>query len=105
MSADPAATLYLLGATVLFAVGLFGVIAAEHAVRRVLAVNVMGTAVFIVLIATAARSPGAAPDPVPHAMVLTGIVVAVCGSGLALTLIKRIDDHDRERDAKKDRSG
>ena len=32
------------------------------------------------------RAAGGRPDPVPQAMVLTGIVVAVCATGLALTL-------------------
>ena len=33
---------------------------------------------------------GQRADPVPHALVITGIVVAVCATGLALTLATRI---------------
>ncbi len=44
----------------------------------------MGTGVFMVLIAMAARHTS--PDPVPHAMVLTGIVVAVAATAFALVL-------------------
>jgi multicomponent Na+:H+ antiporter subunit C len=84
--------LYLLAAAGLFAIGFFGLMTADHVLRRILSVNVMGTGVFVVLIAIAARTPGSVPDPVPHAMVLTGIVVAVCGTGLALVLARRIDD-------------
>jgi multicomponent Na+:H+ antiporter subunit C len=74
----------------LFAVGLYGLIAAEHLLRKVLAVNVMGSAVFLLLVASAYRSPGLWPDPVPHAMVLTGIVVAVSATAVALALIRRL---------------
>ena len=38
----------------------------------------------------AARVAGDRPDPVPHAMVLTGIVVAVSATALALALACRI---------------
>ena len=50
----------------------------------------MGSGVFLVFIALGAQTPGAIPDPVPHAMVLTGIVVSVCATGLALALADRV---------------
>ena len=81
--------LFLLAGAALFMVGLVGVFSRVRPLRRVLAVNVMGNGVFLVFIALAARGPGETPDPVPHAMVLTGIVVAVCATGLALTLAER----------------
>ncbi len=73
----------------LFGIGLCGLIIAAHILRKILAVNIMGIGVFMVLVATADNAAGA-PDPVPHAMVLTGIVVAVAGSALALSLVSRI---------------
>jgi multicomponent Na+:H+ antiporter subunit C len=45
----------------------------------------MGTGVFMVLVATAV-SDGRVADPVPHAMVLTGIVVAVSATAFSLAL-------------------
>ena len=42
------------------------------------------------LIASAYRAPHGLPDPVPHAMVLTGIVVAVSMTALALVLAGRL---------------
>ena len=50
----------------------------------------MGTGVFLVLLALAKRTGGAQPDPVPHAMVITGIVVAVSATALALTLMLKL---------------
>ena len=43
----------------------------------------LGNGIFLLLIAMAARAPGE-PDPVPHAMVLTAIVVAVSATAVML---------------------
>jgi multicomponent Na+:H+ antiporter subunit C len=80
------ASLFLVAGAALFALGLKGVFSDAEALRRIIAVNVMGNGVFLVFVALAAPQPGGVADPVPHAMVLTGIVVAVCATGLALTL-------------------
>jgi len=50
----------------------------------------MGAGVFHVLVAVAYRGLDAAPDPVPQALVLTGIVVAVSATALALALGQRL---------------
>jgi multicomponent Na+:H+ antiporter subunit C len=86
----PAPILYALAGVGLFAIGLHAVIAYAHLFRKILGLNVMGSGVFLVLIAAAYRAPDGPPDPVPHAMVLTGIVVSVCATGLALTLALRV---------------
>lgn len=83
------ATLYALCGVVLFGIGFYGVVILGHLLRRVIALNLMGTGVFLFLIALAHRTPGGRPDPVPHAMVLTGIVVAVSATALALALLRR----------------
>jgi multicomponent Na+:H+ antiporter subunit C len=70
-------------------VGLAGFVLQRHLVRRILAVNVLSGGIFLVFVALARRSPGE-PDPVPHAMVLTGIVIAVSATALALALARRI---------------
>ena len=82
--------LYMLAGAALFAIGFFGIIGRTHLLKKILAVNIMGNGVFIVFIATAARTAGAVADPIPHAMVLTGIVVSVCATGLALALADRV---------------
>jgi multicomponent Na+:H+ antiporter subunit C len=93
-------TLYLLVGAGLFALGIAGVFRDSEPLRRIIAVNVMGSGVFLFLVAVAARA-GDPPDPVPHAMVLTGIVVAVCATAVALTisdLARRSDDGDRDEE-------
>jgi multicomponent Na+:H+ antiporter subunit C len=89
-------TLYAAAGIGLMALGLYGAIAVIDRIRRVLAVNVMGTGVFMVLIALAARPSVGAPDPILHAMVLTGIVVAVSASGFAVALACRLDQPEDE---------
>jgi len=78
--------LYLIAGAALFALGFRGVYSTGERLRRVLSVNVMGSGVFLVFIVLAARPGGDRPDPVPQAMVLTGIVVALCATALALVL-------------------
>jgi multicomponent Na+:H+ antiporter subunit C len=73
---------------VLFAMGVAGVVLLDHLMRRILAFNLMGSGAFLVLVGTAQRDGSV--DPVPQAMVLTGIVVAVAATALAITLARRL---------------
>lgn len=82
--------LYALIGVGLFTLGLYALIVHVHLLRKILAINVMGSGVFLVLVALGGRTPGATPDPVPHAMVITGIVVAVSATALALVLMLRV---------------
>ena len=82
--------LYALIGIALFCMALHAVIVGRSPLRRVIAINVMSSGVFLVLVALARRAPGASPDPVPHAMVITGIVVAVSATALAIVLIMRL---------------
>jgi multicomponent Na+:H+ antiporter subunit C len=75
---------------VLFAMGLHRLVTAAHLVRKLIATHVMAGGVFLLLVATAHRDATEAPDPVPHAMVLTGIVVAVGITAFASALIRRL---------------
>ena len=86
--------LYALVGLALFCMALYAVIIAETPLRKIIAVNVMSSGVFLVLVALARRAPEASPDPVPHAMVITGIVVSVSATALAIVLIRRLDADD-----------
>ncbi len=90
----------------LFSLGLYALIVYAHLLRKILALNVMGSGIFLVLVALARRTGGAPPDAVPHAMVITGIVVAVSATALALTLMLRVaaetgrtELHDDQRES------
>lgn len=82
------AHLYPLAAVALCAIGLYGLLAYAHPLRRLLAANILGSGVFLLLVAIAHR--GGTIDPVPHALVLTGIVVAVSATALGLALARAI---------------
>jgi multicomponent Na+:H+ antiporter subunit C len=82
-------TLYAATGLLLFCTGLYGLLAREHLLRKILALNVMGTGIFLFLVAVARREPELPPDPVPHAMVLTGIVVTVSATAFVLALARR----------------
>lgn len=82
--------IYALAAMALFVICLHALITREHLLRKILALNMMGSSVFLLLIAIAYRnSIDGTADPVPHAMVLTGIVVAVSATAFALALARR----------------
>lgn len=80
--------IFALAGTVLFTLGVTGVVLIEHLLRRILAFNLMGSGAFLVLVGLAQRN--GVPDPVPQAMVLTGIVVAVAATALALALVRKL---------------
>jgi len=80
--------LFALAGAALFATGMVGVVLINQLLRRILAFNLMGSGAFLVLVGLAQRSGG--PDPVPQAMVLTGIVVAVAATALALALTRKL---------------
>lgn len=84
------AHMYALVGVGLFCLGLYALIVHAHILRKILALNIMGSGVFLVLIALARRAAPGSPDPVPHAMVITGIVVAVSATALALTLLLKL---------------
>lgn len=80
--------LFALAGVALFALGVAGVVLIGHLLRRILAFNLMGSGAFLVLVGLAQRNGTA--DPVPQAMVLTGIVVAVAATALALALTRKL---------------
>lgn len=88
---DPASTFLLAGAA-LFALALAGFGLVRDVLRKILALNMMASALFLLFAVVARRGPGEVPDPVPHAMVLTGIVVSFATSALALGLARRLAD-------------
>jgi multicomponent Na+:H+ antiporter subunit C len=80
--------LFAIAGAALFAMGVGGVVLIGHLLRRILAFNLMGSGAFLVLVGLAQR--GGMADPVPQAMVLTGIVVAVAATALALALVRKL---------------
>jgi multicomponent Na+:H+ antiporter subunit C len=80
------ALLYLITAAALVGLGVYGVLVADHPLRKLLALNLLGGAIFLLFVVFGSRGDGPL-DPVPQALVLTGMVVAVATTGLALALL------------------
>jgi multicomponent Na+:H+ antiporter subunit C len=77
--------LFALCGVILFGLGFEGLVVARHLLRRIIALNLMSAGVFLVLVTLAPVG-----DPVPHAMVLTGIVVSISATALGLALVRRL---------------
>jgi multicomponent Na+:H+ antiporter subunit C len=75
----------------LFLLGVWSFLVHAPLLRKLIALNIMGAGVFHLLVAVAYRGLEAPPDPVPHALVLTGIVVAVSATALALAFGRRLE--------------
>jgi multicomponent Na+:H+ antiporter subunit C len=82
----------------LIGLGLYGVIISPDPLRRILAFNVVGGGVFLFFGAIARRgaAAGFAGDPVPQALIITGIVVAFAATALAVSLLTRWQELRRE---------
>lgn len=89
--------IYSLVGIALFVLGLRGMVLHTALLRRLIAANVMGSGVLLVLVALAQRGDGP-PDPLPHALVLTGLVVAVSITGLAVALGDRLRRAEADED-------
>lgn len=74
---------------VLVAISVAAFLLSAHPMKKLLAFNVMGSGVFLIMVGLAQSQRDGVADPVPQALVLTGIVVAVSATALALVIIRR----------------
>ncbi len=88
---------FAIAGALLACIGFAGLVLHRHALRKILAFNILGSGVFLVLVGLAQR--GGTPDPVPQAMVLTGIVVSVAATALALALTRRLSASEPRTDS------
>ena len=85
-------TLFGLCGAGLVGFGLYGVITDPQPLRKILAFNVLGGGVFLLfgVIARRGAAAGFGGDPVPQAMVITGLVVAFSATALAVAILLRL---------------
>lgn len=74
---------WLLGMAI-WAIGLAGLILHRSLLRRVISINLMSSGVFLIMVALAAQHTPT--EPILQALVLTGLVIAVSGTAMALKL-------------------
>ena len=90
---------------ILFLVGVYGILARVHLVRKLMAMNILQVAVIVFFITLAYKTDATPPiarygdaepvardyiNPLPHTLMLTAIVVSVSTTGVALALLIRI---------------
>ncbi|MFO1413880.1 MAG: NADH-quinone oxidoreductase subunit K [Burkholderiales bacterium] len=87
-----AGTILGLAAAVLVGLGVYGLVVNAHPLRKILAFNVVGSGVFLLLGTIARRGAGAGltADPVPQALLITGIVVAFSATAVAVAVLLRL---------------
>jgi multicomponent Na+:H+ antiporter subunit C len=92
-------TLFGLCGAALVGLGLYGAICHPGLVRKILALNLLSGGLFLLFGVIARRAGGDLPgvaavgaDPVPQALVITGLVVAFAATALALALALRLAD-------------
>lgn len=93
-------SIYYIAAIILFTIGLFGLAAHSHFLRKVVSLNIMAGGAFLLLISLAYHPESTGVDPVPQAMVLTGIVVTISATAFALCLVRRIREKTGQCDFK-----
>ena len=84
----------------LFITGAAGLILTKNLIKKVMALNIINSAVVILFIYHGSLKGSLAPiiltgdenivDPVPQALMLTAIVVGICVTALALALVYRL---------------
>jgi multicomponent Na+:H+ antiporter subunit C len=89
-------------AVILFAIGTLTVLTRSNLLKKLIGINIMESAIFLMFIAAGNIRGGAVPildeansaaqyiNPVPSALMLTGIVVSVSVTAFALALIVRL---------------
>jgi multicomponent Na+:H+ antiporter subunit C len=72
--------------------GLYGLITDPNPLRKILSFNLLGGGVFLLfgVVARRGAAAGLGGDPVPQALVITGIVVAFSATALAVALLLRL---------------
>lgn len=86
----------------LFLMGLYTVAVKPNLIKKIMGMNVLETSVFLFIVSIGTVDSGRAPvvvegvsrqafvNPIPQALILTGIVVAVSTTALALSLCIRL---------------
>jgi multicomponent Na+:H+ antiporter subunit C len=102
-----AATLYGFCSAVLVGLGLYGLIMHPEPLRKILAFNLVGGGVFLLfgVVARRGAAMGFGGDPVPQALVITGLVVAFAATALALALLLRLPSEPDQANLPSDGSG
>lgn len=100
---------------ILLAIGLYGMLGKRNLIKKLIGMNIFQTAIFLFFIEGATKRGGSVPvideligmeaaqyvNPLPHVLILTGIVVGLSLTGVALAFLiyiyrsyKTLDDKE-----------
>ncbi len=91
-----------IGAVALFVIGLYTVLTHTNLLKKVIGINIMETSIFLFFVSIGYVHDGVSPiinlggdrviyvNPLPSALILTGIVVAVSITAYSLSLIMKL---------------
>jgi len=89
------ALIFALTGCALIGLGLYGFIVHAHLLRRILAFNVIGSGIFLLFGALGYLGMGQGTDPVPQALIITGIVVALSLTAFAVALVVKLAEEEK----------
>ncbi len=81
--------LFTVVAIVVAVLGVVRLLTCRDLIQRIIALNVASGGVLMTLLVVATQTGD--PDAVPHALALTGIVITVSVTGLALVIVRKIE--------------
>ena len=87
-----AVTVFGLCAAAAVGLGLYGLITNPQPLRKIIAFNLLDSGVFLLfgVVGRRGAAAGVGNDPVPQALVITGVVVAFSATALAIALLLRL---------------
>jgi multicomponent Na+:H+ antiporter subunit C len=80
--------LYVSAAVIVLSIGIYGFFTQPHLLKKLMSLNISAAGIFLLFISFAGR--GSTPDPVPHALVLTGIVISVSTTAYGIVLAAKL---------------
>ena len=95
-------------AMLLFCIGIFTVLSRTNLMKKIIGINIMGNGIFLLLISAGNIKGGIAPivphggvlpdgvfyiNPMPAALVLTGIVVSLSVTAFALSIVVKLHSY------------
>lgn len=93
-------------AMVLFCIGIYAILSQANLMKKIIGINIMVNAIFLLLISSGNIRGGIAPlqevglsteqlyvNPLPAALVLTGIVVSLSVTAFALSIVVKINEY------------
>ncbi|KJC35036.1 NADH-ubiquinone oxidoreductase subunit 4L [Bradyrhizobium sp. LTSP849] len=85
-------TVFGLCAAAAVGLGLNGLMTSPQPLRKIIAFNLLGSGVFLLfgIVGRRGAAAGFGNDPVPQALVITGVVVAFSATALAIALLLRL---------------